>query len=269
MGYTGNPTVDAEIQRRIDALATKDALEDRKPLTKSGGGDPPSMFAPQIPIIRRTVIGPGGAVELHNAPLFTYMGGDGQRWWDVYSPTTQARLLGQLQSAGLAGKGTTVDERWVLGDAWESVMGWANHWGVTPFNAIARLDQLGTYRGGGGGGGGGARDPVIEVPDYPTMAQNSKNMLRQTMGREIEDWEISLVADEMQRQYRKWADTKTTTGLSGGGIYEINDPMTLTQAFVEDEYESELDRLQDMGEGQANYNLVMQNLTQGAKLAGG
>lgn len=241
---------------------------------KNTEGEPPDNeisagfqqeYSPPVPVQSRTIVGPGGQVDLNTNPIFTYISGDGQRYWDSYAPETQQRLLGQMTDIGIVPTGTTTRDRYALGSAWEFVMGAANDWEVTPFTALSRLGpELKKMSGGGGGGGGGAAGPRVEIPDYPTIAQNVKNMLRSTLGRDPQDWEIALTGAEMQGQYQNWAQTKMSSALSGGGIYEINDPTTLTQAFVEDTYASELDRLGDIEDERVNYSLAMQSLTKGA-----
>ena len=128
-------------------------------------------FNPRTPIVDRVIVGPGGVIDVHDDPVFTYIGGDGQRYWDSYAPETQDRLISQMVDAGLVGKGTTASDRYTSGAAWEYVLGAANDWEVTPFTALAMLQDE-SRRSGRGGGGGGSRGPVIEIPDYPVSSQD-------------------------------------------------------------------------------------------------
>lgn len=251
----------------------------------SGGGDdgarpifPPGYTAgdwaprfnqPGIPVERtHTEFG-----DLDDSPIYTYISGEGAQYWDSYAPETRKRLEGQLINAGFLGEGQfnpgASDKS--QHDAWESVLGYANYYGVTPFNALRKLELEGTgglgTRGGGGGGGRG-RSTAYTIPDYPTITQNAKQMLRNTMGRDMEDWEISLTADEMQRQYRKRAQQQLKASMAGSGEFEITDPAAVTQSFIEDQYSSELDRLGDVQETGANYKLAMDVFTKGAKMVG-
>ena len=210
--------------------------------------------------------------DLDPVPIYSYISGEGQDYWNGYSPETRKRLEGQMVEAGLLGQGDYQPgaSNKIQHDAWEEVLGYANYYGVTPFNALRRLQTEGIEMGvGRGGGGGGGRRSVTTIPDYPTIAQNAKTMLQRSLGRDMEDWEISLTANEMQRLYKKQASQQLKASLAGSGQYEITDPGSVTQAFIDDEYSSELDRLGDVGEQSANYKLSMDVLTRGAKMAGG
>ncbi len=235
----------------------------------------PAQGQPQIPVIRRIMIGGdvGWAEEDSPQPIFTYMGGDGARYWDSYSARTRARLEQQMVDAGLLREGSFIpgSSSFEQHEAWESVLGWANYYGVTPFNALARLQREGVYKrthggGGGGGGGGAGARTVTTIPDYPTLAQRAKEMLRNTVGREVEDWEMKLVADEMQKQYRAQSQQMLDASLAGSGEFQITDPETVTQAFIEDKYRNELDRLTAVGQQSGNYKLAVDVLTKGSAM---
>ena len=47
------------------------------------------------------------------------------------------------------------------------------------------------------------------------------------MGRDVEDWEISLAADELQKNYRKQGQQTVAAQLAGSGEYEITDALNL------------------------------------------
>ena len=237
-------------------------------------------------LVSRKIVGPGGSVTLYDRdavdengnpltgdPIFIYQGGDGARYWDNYSQETRKRLETQMVQAGVLREGEyspggTGTQQY---RAWEQVLGWANEWNVTPFNALAEMQATGVGRtsgGGGGGGGGAGPSTAYTIPDYETISQNAKGMLRNTMGRDIEDWEISLVADELQKNYRKQGQQTVAARLAGSGEYEITDPGTVTQAFVEDQYSDELSRIKDVGDEKRNFGLAMASFTQGAKMVG-
>ena len=282
--------IEDAIQRAKDLLASRreeEAKEDdeRAGLGSSGKGSTTSPGAYDYgnyrgsrPVpLSRTLITPSGTQELAinpENPIFIYEGGDGARYWDNYSQETRKRLEGQMVEAGVLSSGSyrPGGESDVQYRAWEQVLGWANHWEITPFNALARMSAEGVGRtsgGGGGGGGGGGRSTAYTIPDYDTIAQNAKDMLRNTMGRDVDDWEISLAADELQKNYRKQAKQMQAAQLAGSGEFEITDPGAVTQAFVEDQYADELSRIKDIGDEKRNYGLSMAAFTQGAKMVGG
>ena len=226
--------------------------------------------APEL--VSRRRLKDGEWVDLDPVPIYTYISGEGADYWNSYSPETRARLEGQLVDAGFLTQGGFQPgaTNKIQHDAWEEVLGYANYYGVTPFNAMRKLQTEGVAMGvGRGGGGGGGRSTVTTIPDYPTIAQNAKTMLQRSLGRDMEDWEVSLTANEMQRLYKKQASQQLAASLAGSGQYEITDPGSVTQAFIDDQYSSELDRLGDVGETSANYRLSMDVLTKGAKMVGG
>ena len=251
---------------------------DPKPQTPVSGARSytPAMSQPFIPIVSHTFQDRyGDTADLtyrSNELVYTYITGEGALYWDSYAPETRKRLEGQLVEAGLLTKGgfDPGQSNVVQHEAWEEVLGYANYYGVTPFNALARLQREGVAMGAGsaGSGSGGGRRTVTTIPDYATIAQNAKNMLQRTLGRDMEDWEVALTADEMQRLYRKQAKQGLDASLAGSGEFEITDPGAVTQAFIDDTYSSELDRLSDVGEESANYKLVMDVFTKGAKMVG-
>ena len=233
----------------------------------------PRFNQPQTPLVSRTrILADGTIEELDTAPIYTYISGEGANYWDQYAPETRKRLEGQMVEAGLLGEGAYQPgaSNKIQHDAWEEVLGYANYYGVSPFNALRKLQVEGISMGvgRGGGGGGAAKRTVTTIPDYKTIAQNAKTMLQRSLGRDMEDWEISLTANEMQRLYRKQASQQLKASLAGSGEFEITDPGSVTQAFIDDQYSSELDRLGDVSETSANYKLTMDVLTKGAKMVG-
>ena len=256
--------------------ATQDGDDDIRPIFPRGfeAGDwAPRFNQPQTPLVSRTrILADGTIEELDTAPIYTYISGEGANYWDQYAPETRKRLEGQMVEAGLLGEGAYQPgaSNKIQHDAWEEVLGYANYYGVSPFNALRKLQVEGISMGvgRGGGGGGAAKRTVTTIPDYKTIAQNAKTMLQRSLGRDMEDWEVSLTANEMQRLYRKQASQQLKASLAGSGEFEITDPGSVTQAFIDDQYSSELDRLGDVSETSANYKLTMDVLTKGAKMVG-
>ncbi len=274
---SGPGDVVAQAAANAAAAGSSSSSDGPRPIFPSGykAGDwAPRFDQPEIPIVSRTRIHADGTIEeLDTSPIYTYISGEGADYWNSYAPETRKRLEGQMVEAGILGEGeyepggTNKTQH----DAWEEVLGYANYYGVTPFNAMRKLQTEGIAMGagGGGGGGGGGRRTVTTIPDYETIAQNSKTMLRRSLGRDMEDWEVALTADEMQRLYKKQAQQQLDASLAGSGQFEITDPGAVTQAFIDDEYSSELDRISDVGEQSNNYKLSMDVLTKGAKMVGG
>ena len=172
-------------------------------------------------------------------------------------------------------------------DAYRNVLGAAGYLGTSPMSAIYAMGQnnefLGTQPSGGGRGGGGGRAPFVvpasmrTIPDYATLQQNVTDMMRQVMGRKPEDWEVTMLADEMQGQYKEKnvasidaARAAWEQGNRGvGEEIEVPDPGQRTQKYLEETWANEIDRIKDVGERANTNNLLMQSLTSGSRMVGG
>ena len=165
--------------------ATQDGDDDIRPIFPRGfeAGDwAPRFNQPQIPLVSRTrILADGTIEELDTSPIYTYISGEGAKDWDGYAPETRKRLEGQMVEAGLLGEDGFQPgaSNKIQHDAWEEVLGYANYYGVSPFNALRKLQVEGISMGvgRGGGGGGAAKWTVTTIPDYNTIAQNAKTML--------------------------------------------------------------------------------------------
>jgi len=205
--------------------------------------------------------------------------------WVRYDPATAAQqymLMGGASRAKyteLMVRAGYLDEEWAgisefdpqAAAAFSKALSWANYYGKSVDEVLASqgdLFQKLSDRAGGGGGGGGGPQVKIEVPNYETLTQQAKDTLRQNLGRDPKDWEMTLVADEMQRQYGDWASATKARMVGGNGIYEIPDPATLTQAFVEKTYEDELTRLEDVGDTTQVNRLLIAAATKGTDMLG-
>lgn len=156
--------------------------------------------------------------------------------------------------------------------AFQQALSWANYWGKPVDEVLASQAALRKKLGrdGGGGGGGGAGPQVkIEVPNYETMAQLSKELIKGELNRDVEDWEMNLVADEMKRQYGAWASATRARMVGGNGTYEIPDPQVLTRKFFEDTYANEIERLDDVEDTRLTNNLLLQASTLGGDMVAG
>jgi hypothetical protein len=203
--------------------------------------------------------------------LFTYTAGQGGLIWSGYSPELRANLEPRLISSGLLENGDFIpgQANQAVNNAWDTVLDWSEYYGITPLNALRKIEREGAYKdanGGGGGGGGGGRSTVTTIPDYATIAQRAKDQMKNTLGRDVEDWEMKLVADEMQKQYRSASQQQLAASLAGSGEFEIADPQTVTQAYIEEQYAPEIDRVSDVAQSAANHKLSMDVLTKGASM---
>ena len=209
-----------------------------------------------------------------------YRSGAGSMLWGGYAASTRNRLTQQMVEYGMldpayGAEGMSSGNFQDQHDAWDTVLGVANYYGISPFNALSKIKTLssagvsGYGRSGGGGGGGGGGGIVTEIPDYASISQRSKDMFRQMVGRNPEDWELTLVADKMQEQFKS-ADAATRNArLSGNGTFEIPEPQQTTKSFIESQYGNELERQQDVESTSNTNKLILQAATMGAKMVGG
>lgn len=169
-----------------------------------------------------------------------------------------------LADAGYLGKGFKDVDAYTIDGAsmFARALIEANYYGLTVDELLKRQAAIRRTTGGGTG-----RRVVIEIPDYDTMLADSTTMLRNQLGRDPEDWEMALIADEMKRQYGSYAEAKREAAL-GNGTYEIPNPETLTQTYLEDQYADEINRIQTREETRVNNRLTLDALTKGRQMIG-
>lgn len=151
--------------------------------------------------------------------------------------------------------------------AFQQALSFGNYYGLSVRDVLGKLGAAADR-----GSGGGARGPTvkIEIPDYESMLADSKELLKAKLnGRDPEDWEMALVADEMKRQYGKWADAKKRVGYGGSGTYEVPDPGKNTVTFLEEKYADEISRIEDVRDTRTNNALLLTAATKGFGMTGG
>lgn len=265
-GGTWGPTIDLEA---IGRLATKISIKYDKDARRFPDQWTPADEQPSARVGFDTTREPTAGRD-----LFVWTAGQGGQIWAGYSPELRATLEPRLISSGLLEKGDFIpgQANMAVNNAWDTVLDWSEYYGITPLNALRRIEQEGAYKkthGPGGPGGGGGRSTVTTIPDYATIAQRAKEQMRNTLGRDVEDWEMKLVADEMQKQYRSASQQQLAASLAGSGEFEIADPQTVTQAYIEEQYAPEIDRVSDVAQAASNHKLSMDVLTKGASMIGG
>jgi len=233
-------------------------------------------------------VGPGGvSVSRDQNPLFSFLNGDGAMLWNGYAAENRAMREVQLVNAGLLTEGgfTPGAKDKVQHDAWETVLWYANYYGVTPYNALARLEKEG--RQDTSGSGSGARGPVYSVPaqyrtipDWKALAQESRGIFRQTLGRDLEDWELTLLGNSLKDEYISYNDQSIVAhkaawddAVSGGttDVEYVDVPLPgASLAFdIEEDYGSEIDRNVRVFEGAQNRTTLMNSISTGRRMATG
>jgi hypothetical protein len=116
-----------------------------------------------------------------------------------------------------------------------------------------------------------------EIPDYEALAQESKEIFGNRLGREMEDWELAIVSDELQRAYKMQNKEKIEAhraawedAVSGGTVdvenIEVTNPAYEVDYYLEEKYEAELDRQDRVQERQLNNALLLDSLVTGKKM---
>ncbi len=202
-----------------------------------------------------------------------YVNGDQARFWNSYSPEFREILEQKMLDAGLLVEGGYIPgaKGFEQHSAWANVLSMANYLGIGPSAALEHLVKLGqaARAAAGGRGSGAGPSTAYTIPDYESIAQQSKDMFRSMFGhRDPQDWELSMVADYMQQQYRSAADTQIQARLAGNGEFEMPDPTLKTKAYIEDTWDNELSRLRDVESTAATHNMLISAATGGARLMG-
>lgn len=190
----------------------------------------------------------------------------------LMSGAERAEFNSMMVEANLIDKGYKGSSEYSIdgANAFSQVLSLANYYGKSAKQVLAQQAAvLARSRSGGGGRGGGGPTVKIEVPDYETMLADSKKLLEAKVAREVDDWEMSLVADHMKDRYGQWVDAKKRSMLGGNGTYEIPDPNKLTERFVEKKYADELSRLKDTTDTQTTNRLLLDAATKGIGMVGG
>lgn len=169
--------------------------------------------------------------------------------------------------------------------AYKEVLGVANYMGLTPEAAIRQIrnafDNASRAAARSGSGSGYVRQPfsvpaaLRTIPDYDTLKQNVTQMMRQTMGRDPEDWEIVILADDLKGEHEKYNEQmiKAAKAAYDNNRTELNievpDPATKTQRYLEERYAPEMSRLEDIDEAAKSNQLMINAITKGANMIGG
>ena len=116
-----------------------------------------------------------------------------------------------------------------------------------------------------------------KIPDYKSLAQETKEVFRGTVGRNMEDWELNLLADALKEYYQTNRDQQITAHRAAwedavaGGTMEVEDievvnPPGALQYDIEEDYAAELDRYERVEDRANNRNILMQSITKGRRM---
>ena len=222
---------------------------------------------------------------------------------DYLNPDTVIRIQEQMIRAGLV-EGSIGGRQFSMGSrdehterALRYVMSQANNDGHTWMVSLAKLaiqgdedkekadadskqsalDALGPFR----------RNAYL-APDYATLANRAKKAMEDELGRPINDWELELLTDDMQGNYRKEhnasesvrrinydADVRaieqdlTAGDVVGGGTVQDVDPIARFQETFDTQFENEIGRRDKTVEAGTRSDRLMQGLNNAMGAIGG
>ena len=117
------------------------------------------------------------------------------------------------------------------------------------------------------------------IPDYKSIQQEVHNLFRQRLGRDAEEWELGVLADNMKKQYQnansqmikaaRAAFWQAQGGGSGVMEVEVPDPQYRAQNFIEDRYGAEIGRHEQIEDTAVTNRLMVDAITRGTSMIGG
>lgn len=212
--------------------------------------------------------------------------GESDTFFIRYDPTRAAQQFFAMDNPTRAEYNTLMAKAGLISEGWENLADYsmeaagafaqvlieANYYGISAKEVLTRrvrfaerVDAMNRR------GRGGSRGPTVklEVPNYETLLVDAENAIRQAVGRDVDEWEMALVADHMQQRYGEWAAAKKKAMLGGNGTYEIPDPVKLSQDFVSDTYADEISRIEDTIDMRETNSILLDAATKGTRMMGG
>jgi len=226
-------------------------------------------------------------------PAVEYRVGDGIANWQTMSARERAHRLELMKNEGLINQeaydliSSAGGSEFLGASIWESANAYAFVTQTDPIHALHRIGlerrayEAMTRPSGRGSGRSAPKYSVPaslrEIPDYEALAQESKQIFGQRMGREMEDWELAIISDELQRAYKMQNKEKIEAhraawedAVSGGTVdvenIEVTNPAYEVDYYIEEKYAPELDRQDRVAERGLNNALLLDSLTVGKRM---
>ncbi len=251
-----------------------------------------------IPIEDLAVPSAAGVNEPWQADTWDYRVGDGRAEWVGMSPIQRNMRLKLMADNGLispeemdamnyAGMEGGNPLNFTAMEIWEQATSVSSEFQYSPLDAIRAIGEqkavsLAASRGRGGGGGG--RRPTYsvpaslrEIPDYKTLAQDTKSIFAGQLGREMEDWELKLYAEELGSQYSEANERRIQISkeawddaVSGGSLSvdftAVEDPSKSLEYDIGETYANEIDRNVRVEDKANQRRLLMQSISVGQRM---
>jgi hypothetical protein len=231
-------------------------------------------------------------------PTWDYKTGDGRAEWLGMSERTRIANIKLMADNGLLnadqlklmqgpnGAGGN-PLNLVAMDIWEQAVSLSSQFQLSPLDAIQAIGtQIAVTNAAkqASSGGGGRLAPTYsvpaslrEIPDYKTLAQNTKQIFRGELGRNMEDWELRIYADELKRQnevaqerrigiHKQAWDEAIAGGTTDVDFTAVEDPNTALSYDIEKAYAGEIDRNQRVEDRSNTNRLLMNSITTGQRM---
>lgn len=192
----------------------------------------------------------------------------------------QDRLIGAgFMSGGAFGVGSPVDEKTV--DAFKGLLGYANSQGSSWEAALANAEQMAEELGLDGNGDDRAPfvAPTYVAPDYATLAQRTKSMLREELGRDPDESELALFTAEMSGWDREAFDVEAAAaraeweaaedGRDASPTAQAVDPVARFKESFEKRFAGELRGIQRTAEATETNETVRGAVSTLSQMSGG
>lgn len=234
--------------------------------------------------------------EAWQAPSYDYSVGGGRAEWLGFSERQRAMRSRYMEDQGLI-SGDEIDAmggyagtalNFAMMDIWENVSAISSQLQYSQFDA---MNAIGTQiamnkaaQGGGGGRGGGGGGPTYsvpaslrEIPDYKTLAERTKSVFDSELGRDMEDWELAILGDELKDKYTQaniqriaihkeaWNDA-VSGGSTDVDFTEVEEPEEGLMFDIGEKYKSEIDRYDRVEDRASNRRLLMDSISIGERM---
>ncbi len=224
----------------------------------------------------------GDQYRLRGLPLLTqpviYKKGDNVAIWGSMSPTRKKYWIQEMDEAGLLDEETPGGIHDQMA-AYEEVLAVSTYLGVTPELAVRQMQESKKAKDASETGRLPFSVPASlrTIPDYPSLSQQAKGLMRQAMGRDPEDWEMIMLADELTAQHkisneRQIEAARASYDNTARGVDQaiaVPDPTLRAQAFLEDTWQNEIARQEDVAESTETNQAMISAITRGAQMVGG
>jgi hypothetical protein len=220
---------------------------------------------------------------------FDWNRGSGAAQWRAMAAYSRRAKVDYMVNHGIITESERVDfERpysLAGGQMWEQINGISRDLQVDQYVAMNELGvEVNRIRAESVSRGGGRIAPKYSVPaelrtipNYKALAVETKGLFQNQLGRDMEDWELSFLADSLKEEYSTRNDqliqahrSAWEDAVSGGTVnvddIEVTDPASELTFDIEQRYADELARQEDVEEYGSNRQLLMDSIAVGQRM---